>query len=41
MTHLFLQDEFINLDDITELEFDTPFKLEILPKQPYEKDDEV
>ena len=39
MTRLFLQDEFINLDELTELEFNTPFKLEVLPKQPYEKFD--
>jgi len=31
-TKLFLQDEFINLDDITELEDDSIFKMEQMPK---------
>ena len=38
-TKLFLQDEFINLDDITELEDDSIFKMEQMPKQPYEFDE--
>ena len=39
---MFLQDvKSINMDDITELEDDTIFKLEQKPPMPYEKDDIV
>ena len=37
-TQLFLQDQAINLDDLTELDDNTIFKLEPLPAQSYEKD---
>ena len=37
-TQLFLQDEAINLDDITELADDTIFKIEELTARSYEKD---
>lgn len=37
-THLFLQDEIIHLDDITELEDPQLFTLEPLPSRSYEKD---
>ena len=37
-THLFLQDEIINLDDFTELEDPQLFTLEPLPSRSYEKD---
>ena len=38
-TKLYLQDEYLNLDQLTELENDTVFKMEQRPKQSYEKDD--
>ena len=37
-THLYLQDEAINLDDLTELEDGTIFTLEESPIRSYEKD---
>ena len=37
-TQLLLQDEFLNLDDLTELDDATIFKLEKLSTQPYERD---
>ena len=37
-TQLYLQDMFINLDDLTELQDESIFKLEMLPLKPYEKD---
>ena len=37
-TRLFLQDEYVNLDDITELEDDTIFSFDQQPVRPYEKD---
>ena len=36
--HVFLQDEAIDLHDITEHDDDTIFKLDKLANQPYEKD---
>lgn len=40
-TKLLLQDEVINLDDFTELEDETVFRLEQLPSRSYEKDYDV
>ena len=36
-----MQDEYINLDEITELEDASVFKLEMLPLRSYEKDYDV
>ena len=41
MTRIILQDELINLNQLTEKASSSPFTLEMLPKQPYEKDREV
>lgn len=41
MTRIILQDELINLNQLTEKASETPFTIEMLPKQPYEKDREV
>ena len=38
---LFLQDRFINLDELTELEDDTVFRFKIEPFKSYEKDYDV
>ena len=40
-TQLYLQDEIIALDEITELEDASVFKLEMLPLRSYEKDYDV
>ena len=40
-TKLLLQDEVINLDEITELEDETVFHLEQMPQRSYEKDEDV
>ena len=40
-TKLLLQDEIVNLDDLTELEDETVFRLEQLPTKSYEKDFDV
>ena len=40
-TQLYLQDEIIALDEITELEDASIFKLEMLPLRSYEKDYDV
>ena len=41
ITKLLLQDEILNLDDLTEIEDDTVFALEQLPTKSYEKDYDV
>ena len=37
-TKLFLQDEDIDLDDLTEIEDDSVFSIDALPVRSYEKD---
>ena len=40
-TLLLLQDEIVNLDDMTELEDETVFRLDEMPIRSYEKDYDV
>ena len=40
-TKVILQDEILNLDDLTEIENESIFKLEMQPIRPYEKDYDV